>query len=254
MEIQNKIALITGGGSGMGAATAKHLATLGAKVAVLDINAKAAEQTANDVNGIACECNVFDENSVMKALTKIIESFKEIHICINCAGIGPASRIVGRDGPMPLDDFHRVIHVNLLGTFNMMRLVAAQMYQQEAVNKDKERGVIINTASVAAFDGQIGQAAYSASKGGVVAMTLPAAREFGKFGIRVMTIAPGIMQTPMMAAMPESVQTSLAEAVTFPKRLGHANEYAKLAQHIIENSYLNGEVIRLDGGIRMQAK
>lgn len=254
MDLKNKVVLITGAGSGMGAETAKHFSALGAKIAACDINEKTAKETAKTCGGLGLKCDVYNESSAKEAIEKTIEKYSEIHIAIHCAGIAPAARIVGREGPCPLDLFEQVIQVNLIGTFNILRLTAAQMIQQSPVDEDKERGVIINTASVAAFEGQIGQAAYSASKGGVVAMTLPAAREFSKFGIRVMTIAPGIMQTPMMAKMPQEVQESLAASVTFPKRLGHASEYASLAQHIVENTYLNGEVIRLDGAIRMQAK
>lgn len=254
MEITNKVAVITGAGSGMGAATACYLAQAGAKIVALDVNAEAAKQIAKKTKGLGIACDVTDDESVTSAIENVVVEFSHIHINVNCAGIAPAGRIVGREGPMPLNVFAKAIEVNLIGTFNVMRRIAAQMYQQAPLNEDKERGVIINTASVAAYEGQIGQAAYSASKGGVVAMTLPAAREFGPFGIRVMTIAPGIMDTPMMAGMSESVQQSLAATVTFPQRLGHAEEYAHLVAHIIGNAYLNGEVIRLDGAIRMAKK
>ncbi len=254
MDLNNKTILVTGGASGMGAATAEYLAQQGASLILLDLNQEAVSVKAKELNGLGIACDVSDAQAVEKAFEQAVQACGDINIVINCAGIAPAARIVGREGAMSLDSFSKVINVNLIGTFNVMRVAAAQMMRQEPINGDKERGVIINTASVAAFEGQIGQAAYSASKGGVAAMTLPAAREFGKFGIRVMTIAPGIMNTPMMAAMPQNVQDSLAEEITFPKRLGNANEYALLAKHIIENPYLNGEVIRLDGGIRMAAK
>jgi len=253
MQIQNLAAIVTGGGSGMGAETARQLAKAGAKVALLDINLEHAEKVAKEIGGIAIECNVSDATSAEAAIKKAKVAHGAARICINCAGIAPAKRIVGRDGAMPLEDFNKVINVNLIGTFNILRLAATDMSQLEPLN-DNERGVIINTASVAAYEGQIGQAAYSASKGGVVSMTLPAARELSQFGIRVVTIAPGIMETPMMSAMPQNVQESLAQNIPFPKRLGQASEYSRLALHIIENTYLNGCVIRLDGAIRMQPK
>lgn len=253
MDIKGMSALITGGASGMGAETARYLAQQGAKVTLLDQNLSAAAEIAEQIRGLAFECNVYDSDSV----TKAINSAREIHgaarICINCAGIAPAKRIVGKEGPMKLDEFEKVIKVNLIGTFNVMRLAAADMMALEALGDSQERGIIINTASVAAFEGQIGQAAYSASKGGVVAMTLPAAREFASHGIRVNAIAPGIIATPMMLTMPEKVQASLAASVPFPKRLGKPIEYARLVAHIIENIMINGEVIRLDGALRMGA-
>lgn len=254
MNIQNQVAVITGAGSGMGAETASHLKKLGAQVALLDYDMKKVETIAQEIDAFAVECDVSQAKSAEKAVSQVVEKFGKITICVNCAGIAPAARIVGRDGVMPLGDFDRVIQVNLIGTFNIMRLCAEQMMGQEPVNNDDERGVVINTASVAAFEGQIGQAAYSASKGGVVALTLPAAREFSKFGIRVMAIAPGIVATPMMMAMPDDIQESLADSVPFPKRLAHVNEYARLVQNIIENTYLNGSVIRFDGALRMAAK
>jgi len=254
MEIKDQVVVITGGGSGLGAATARHLAKLGARVALLDARLDAAEKIAKEIDGLAIASDVSDANSCEKAIKKIIETFQIITICVNCAGIAPAQRIVGREGAMPLDAFAQVINVNLIGTFNVMRLCAMQMMQQSARNEDGERGVIINTASVAAYEGQVGQAAYSASKGGVVSLTLPAAREFARSGIRVMTIAPGIIATPMMTAMPEDVQASLAAAVLFPSRLGQPQEYAELVESIIKNPYLNGSVIRLDGALRMNPK
>jgi NAD(P)-dependent dehydrogenase (short-subunit alcohol dehydrogenase family) len=254
MNIKNCAAVVTGGGSGMGAETARYLAKTGAKVAVLDINLEKAEQVAKEIDGIAIACDVSDESSATAAIEKAKSLHGAARVCVNCAGIAPAKRVVGREGAMPLEDFRRVIEINLIGTFNLLRLTAAGMAQLDPLNADGERGVIINTASVAAFEGQIGQTAYSASKGGIVSLTLPAARELAQVGVRVVTIAPGIMETPMLQGMPQSVQDSLAAMVPFPKRLGKASEYAKLVLHIVENTMLNGTVIRLDGAIRMQPK
>lgn len=238
----------------MGAETARMLAKQGVKVAVLDINLANAEKVAQEINGIAVECDVSNANNAATAIEQACTVLGPVRVCVNCAGVAPAKRIVGREGAMPLEEFRKVIDINLIGTFNMLRLAAAQMSKLEVINDSAERGIIINTASVAAFEGQIGQAAYSASKGGVVALTLPAARELAQFGIRVVTIAPGIMETPMLLNMPEQVQDNLKKMVPFPKRLGKPEEYAKLVLHIIDNTYLNGEVIRLDGAIRMQDK
>jgi NAD(P)-dependent dehydrogenase (short-subunit alcohol dehydrogenase family) len=253
MHPNGHAALVTGGGSGLGRATAERLAALGAKVALLDINADAVKAAAEKIGGVGIACDVTSADSTAAAIAEARAKNGPARILVNCAGIGPAQRIVGRDGPQPLDNFARVITVNLIGTFNAMRLAAANMQTLEPL-EDGERGIIISTASVAAYDGQIGQAAYSASKGGVVALTLPAAREFAQFGIRVMTIAPGIFKTPMMEGMPQQVQDSLAAAIPFPKVLGKPEQYADLALHIVENHYLNGEVIRLDGAIRMAPK
>jgi NAD(P)-dependent dehydrogenase (short-subunit alcohol dehydrogenase family) len=241
---------VTGGASGLGAATAEELARAGAKVACLDVNLDGARAVAERIGGCAVRCDVTDGEQAAAALAQARDQHGAARILINCAGVGPAKRIVGRDGPMPLADFERVIAINLIGTFNMMRLAAADM-QNLSPLADEERGVIISAASVAAFEGQIGQAAYSASKGGVAALTMPAAREFAQFGIRVNAIAPGIFHTPMLMALPEEAKKSLAAAVPFPKLLGRPDQFASLARHIIENTYINGEVIRLDGALRM---
>jgi NAD(P)-dependent dehydrogenase (short-subunit alcohol dehydrogenase family) len=250
MDIAGHAAVVTGGASGLGAATARMLAEAGAKVAIFDVNQKAAAEVAIDIKGIAVDCDVTDSAATEKAFAKAAADHGTARILINCAGVGPAKRIVGRDGPMPLDDFARVISINLVGTFNAMRLAATAM-QSVSPMQDGERGIIICTASVAAYEGQIGQAAYAASKGGVVGLVLPAAREFAQFGIRVNAIAPGIFSTPMLHALPEAAQQSLAAAVPFPKLLGQPLQYAALVRHMIENRYLNGEVVRLDGALRM---
>jgi NAD(P)-dependent dehydrogenase (short-subunit alcohol dehydrogenase family) len=243
-------ALITGGGSGLGAATAVKLAKAGAKVAVLDINIAAARAIAAEIGGIAVACDVTSSDATTVAIAEARSNHGAARILVNCAGIAAAKRIVGRNGPMPLAEFETVIKVNLIGTFNAMRLAAVDMASLEPL-ADGERGVIVSTASVAAFEGQIGQAAYAASKGGVASLVLPAAREFAQFGVRVCAIAPGIFSTPMLQTLPEEVQQSLAAAVPFPKRLGSPQQYADLVLHIVENRYLNGEVIRIDGALRM---
>jgi NAD(P)-dependent dehydrogenase (short-subunit alcohol dehydrogenase family) len=250
MDVKGQAAIVTGGGSGLGAATARALAAAGAKVAVFDINDKAAAEVAAEIKGIAIKCDVADAASGTAAVKQAADAHGAARVLVNCAGIGPARRIVGKDGPMPLEDYERVIRVNLIGTFNMMRLVAAGM-QALPPSAEGERGVIVSTASVAAFEGQIGQSAYSSSKGGVAALTLPAAREFSQFGIRVLAIAPGIFGTPMLKALPQEAQDSLGASVPFPKRLGEPREFAALVLHIVSNGYLNGEVIRLDGALRM---
>jgi NAD(P)-dependent dehydrogenase (short-subunit alcohol dehydrogenase family) len=250
MDCKGHAAIVTGGGSGLGAATAAALVAAGAKVALLDVNLDGAKSVAAKIGGLAVRCDVTDSDGAAAAVKEARDKHGVARILINCAGIGTPRRIVGRDGPMPLAEFEKVIKVNLIGTFNLMRLFAADLLGQPALD-DGERGVIISTASVAAYEGQIGQAAYSASKGGVVALTMPAAREFSQFGIRVNAIAPGIFATPMLASLPDEAQQSLAAQVPFPKLLGKPEQYAELAMHIIGNRYLNGETIRIDGAMRM---
>jgi NAD(P)-dependent dehydrogenase (short-subunit alcohol dehydrogenase family) len=252
MELANKGVLVSGGASGLGAACARLLSQCGAKVVIADMNSETGNALAKELGDSALfvQTNVVDEESVQGAVKAAVNSFGGLHVTINCAGIGVAERVVGKNGPASLASFTKVIQVNLIGTFNVIRLAAAVM-AENSPNEGGERGVIINTASVAAFDGQIGQAAYSASKGGVVGMTLPIARELARYGIRVMTIAPGIFDTPMLAGLPEPARLSLGQQVPFPPRLGRPDEYAALARHIIENEMLNGEVIRLDGALRM---
>ena len=250
MDMNGCAAIVTGGGSGLGAATAKALAARGAKVAVFDINADAARSVASSVGGIAKICDVSDASAADAAVVETQKELGPLRILVNCAGIAVARRVVGRDGPCDLAEFEKIIRVNLIGSFNMMRLAGALMTKQEPL-AGGERGVIISTASVAAFEGQIGQAAYSASKGGIAALTLPVAREFAQFGVRVLAIAPGLFLTPLLGSLPEAAQQSLASAIPFPSRLGDPAEYASLAVQCVENSYLNGEVIRLDGALRM---
>jgi NAD(P)-dependent dehydrogenase (short-subunit alcohol dehydrogenase family) len=253
MLIEGVSAVVAGGGSGLGKATAMALAARGAKVVILDLNKDAGDAAADAIGAIAISCDVASDTSVSSAFQAVKEKHGVPRICVNCAGIAAARRIVGRDGPMPLEEFGRVIHVNLIGTFNVMRIAAAAMGQTAPLN-DGERGIIINTASVAAFDGQVGQAAYAAAKGGVVSLTLPAARELAQSGIRVLTIAPGIFDTPLLHLLPQDVQDGLAAAIPFPHRLGKSDEFAALAIHMIENVMLNGEVVRLDGAIRLAPK
>jgi NAD(P)-dependent dehydrogenase (short-subunit alcohol dehydrogenase family) len=253
MNPSGQTAIVTGGGSGLGEATARALAARGAKVAVLDLGAERAAKVAADIGGVAAACDVSSADSAAAAIAEATERLGPARILVNCAGIAIGVKTIGKDGPHPLDQFRKVIEVNLVGTFNMIRLFADRAAKLEALDGG-ERGVIVNTASVAAYDGQIGQAAYSASKGGVVGMTLPVARDLARSGIRVCTIAPGIFKTPMMAGMPQDVQDSLGAAVPFPPRLGDPSEYAALALHIVDNQMLNGETIRLDGAIRMAPK
>jgi NAD(P)-dependent dehydrogenase (short-subunit alcohol dehydrogenase family) len=251
MKLEGQAALVTGGGSGLGAATARELARQGAKVAVLDINADGAAQIAQEIGGLGLRCDITSTESVRQALTAAREAHGPARILMNVAGIGGARRIVGKDGsPMPIEDFKRVVDVNLVGTFNVIRLAAAEMIKLEPL-EDGARGVIVNTASVAAYDGQVGQEAYAASKGGLVSLTLPLARDLAQWGVRVATIAPGLFLTPLLYQLPEEVQQSLAASIPFPKRLGKPEEFAELAAHIVRNGHLNGEVIRLDGALRM---
>lgn len=252
MKIDGRTFLISGGGSGLGAATANGLVEAGANVVLADIVEATGRQTAAELGDKAlfARTDVTDEASVQAAVRAAVDTFGGLHGAINCAGIAIAEKVLGKTGPHNLGRFSKVLAVNLGGTFNVIRLAAAVM-MNNAPTDDGERGVIVNTASVAAFDGQIGQAAYSASKGGVVGMTLPIARELARYGIRVMTIAPGIFDTPMLAGLPEPARISLGQQVPFPSRLGHPAEYAALVRHIVENVMLNGEVIRLDGAIRM---
>jgi NAD(P)-dependent dehydrogenase (short-subunit alcohol dehydrogenase family) len=255
MQLEGKVFLITGGGSGLGAASARMAVAAGAKVVVADVNRSAGEALVAELgtNARFAECDVSSEISAKAAVQAAVEAFGGINVLVNCAGIAPGAKTLGKEGPHALDLFQKVITVNLIGSFNMIRLAAEAMNRNEP-GVDGERGVIVSTASVAAYDGQMGQAAYAASKGGVVGMTLPIARDLSRNGIRVMTIAPGIMETPMLLGMPAEVQEALGKMVPFPSRLGRPAEYAQLVRHIVENAYLNGEVIRMDGGIRLQPK
>lgn len=251
MKIQGQAALVTGGGSGLGAATARELARQGARVAVLDVNVEAALAVAQEIGGLALRCDITDSAAIEQALAAARQKHGPARVLMNVAGIGGARRVIGKDGSaMPLEDFSRVINVNLVGTFNMLRLAAAEMARLDPLD-DGERGVIVNTASVAAYDGQVGQEAYAASKGGLVSLTLPLARDLAQHGVRVCTIAPGLFLTPLLYKLPEEVQQSLAASIPFPRRLGKPEEFAQLAAHIVTNASLNGEVIRLDGALRL---
>jgi NAD(P)-dependent dehydrogenase (short-subunit alcohol dehydrogenase family) len=255
MNMQGHSAIVTGGGSGLGEAVARALAARGAQVTILDINEAGAQRVAADIGGLAQRCDITDTASVNAALDAATAAHGVPRIVMNIAGIGSARRVISRDGaPAPLEDFERVVRINLIGTYNVIRLAAARIAKldplQDAANSG-ERGVVLNTASVAAFDGQVGQEAYSASKGGIVGMTLPLARDLAQWGIRVCTIAPGLFATPLMQELPEAVQQSLAASIPFPKRLGQPEEFASLALEIVANGHLNGEVIRLDGALRM---
>ncbi len=251
MNVSGLAAVVTGGGSGLGAATVQSLREQGMQVAALDVNQQAIKDIEDQTGALGLLCDVTDEESVSAALASARERHGVARVLVNCAGIAPPQRIVGREGASPLADFKRVIDINLVGTYNMMRLFAEALIPAEVLDDDGERGVIVNTASVAAYDGQIGQAAYSASKGGIVALNLVAAREFASFGIRTMAIAPGLMGTPLLLGLPEEAQQSLAGQVPFPKRLGYPAEFASLVTEICRNQLLNGEVIRMDGAIRM---
>lgn len=255
MQIADKLFLVTGAGSGLGEAVARRLSKMGGNVCIADINEDGGNRVAADLgdSAIFCKTDVSDEASVNNCIEAATAQFGSLSGVVHCAGVGGAKRLVGREGPHDLASFQRIVNINLIGTFNIARLTANVMQNNEP-GESGERGVIVNTASVAAFDGQIGQAAYSASKAGVAAMTLPLARELAKLGIRIMTVAPGLFRTPLMDELPEEVQAALGASVPFPSRLGHPDEFAMLAQQIIENQMLNGEVIRLDGAIRMAAK
>ncbi|GAA0700753.1 SDR family NAD(P)-dependent oxidoreductase [Marinobacterium maritimum] len=253
MDFKNVPAIVTGGASGLGEGAARALAAAGAKVAIFDLNEERGRQIAEELGGIFVRCDVSSAESAEAAFAAAREVHGACGIAVNCAGIAPAGKIVGKEGPMPLENFNKVIQVNLVGSFNIMRLAAADMATREA-NADGERGVIISTASIAAYEGQIGQVAYSASKGGVVAMTLQAARELAKQGVRVNTIAPGLFLTPMMAGFPQEVQDSLAATLPFPQRLGNPDEFGMLVDQIVRNPLLNGETIRLDCALRMAPK
>ncbi|MFG1279425.1 3-hydroxyacyl-CoA dehydrogenase [Xanthobacter autotrophicus] len=252
MQVKDHVFIVTGAGSGLGAAVSRMLVGEGARVVIVDINAEAGAAVAAELGESARfqRADVTSEADGLAAVALAREAFGHVHGLVNCAGVAPGEKVVGREGPHRLDSFARAVGINLIGTFNMLRL-AADAIVKEAPDAEGERGVIINTASIAAFDGQIGQAAYAASKGGVAALTLPVARELARFGVRVVTIAPGIFETPMMAGLPQDVQDSLGKTVPFPPRLGRPSEYAALVKHIFENTMLNGEVIRLDGALRM---
>ncbi|MFD2678934.1 SDR family NAD(P)-dependent oxidoreductase [Camelimonas lactis] len=249
MDINGVSAIVTGGGSGLGEATARALAAKGAKVAIIDLQDDRARAVAADIGGIAVRADVTSEADVRAALAAAAQAHGVVRIAVNCAGVAPAARVVGKKGPHPLEQFQKVININLVGTFNVIRLVAEGLVEADPVGE--ERGVIVNTASVAAFDGQIGQAAYAASKAGVAGMTLPVARDLAQYGVRVCTIAPGLFLTPMLLGLPEEAQKSLGQQSPFPSRLGNPSEYASLAVQIVENPMLNGETIRLDAAIRM---
>ena len=255
MILKGCVAAVSGGASGLGEATARYLVEQGAKVSLLDLAVERGEDIAAELGDAAmfCKTDVTDERSVRAATAKTMDRFGAIHVALNCAGVATPGKVLGKDGPTPISAFNQVLQINLVGTMNMIRLLSEQMLKNQP-NEDGERGVVINTASIAAFEGQFGQAAYAASKAGVIGMTLPIAREFAGYGIRVVTIAPGLFETPMMAGMSDKVRESLLKMTLFPQRMGKPYEFAKLAGHIIENSMLNAEVIRLDGGIRMGAK
>ncbi len=255
MEIKDSVAVVTGGASGLGEACIRNFLSKGGKVSILDFAEERGQKVASELGDAALFCltDITKEEDVQAALDKTVEAFGAIHVAVNCAGVGIPAKVLGKEGPMSMAHFNKVVQINLIGTMNVVRLAAEKMVKNQG-NDDGEKGVMINIASVAAFDGQIGQAAYSASKAGVAGMTLPIAREFAEYGIRVMTIAPGIFRTPMLEALPENVQEALGKMVPFPKRLGEPSEFAALVQHIVENSMLNGEVIRFDGALRMAAK
>ena len=255
MEIKDSVAVVTGGASGLGEATVRNYVEDGGRVCIMDLQEERGRALASDLgdSAIFCMTNVTDEQSVQSAIDKTVEAFGAVHIAVNCAGVGDAAKVLGKDGPMAMDGFNRVVQINLIGTMIVTRLAAEKMVANSP-NADGEKGVVINTASAAAYDGQIGQASYSASKAAVVGMTLPIAREFAEYGLRIVTIAPGLFETPLLLALPEKVQVALGKMVPFPNRLGKPSEFALLARQIVENPMLNGETIRLDGAIRMAAK
>ena len=255
MDIKDIVVVVTGGASGLGEACVRVLVKDGAKVSILDFDEERGKEVASDVGDavIFCSTDITDEKSVKDAVDKTMKSFGSIHVAINCAGVGIPSKVLGKEGPMSMEHFNRVVQINLMGTMNVIRLAAEKMVENTP-NEDGEKGVIINTASAAAFEGQIGQAAYSASKAGVVGMTLPIAREFADYGIRVMTIAPGLFETPMLSGLPEKAKDALNKMMPFPKRLGKPFEFALLVRQIVENPMLNGSIIRLDAALRMAAK
>jgi len=250
VRVEGQAAIVSGGASGLGRATAKALAEAGVRVTILDVNDAAGAEAARELGGFAIRADVTDAASVEAAFAVARKEHGAARIAVNCAGVGTAGRIVGRDGPMPLDAFRRIIEVNLTGSFNVMRLAAAEMSSLDPL-EEGERGIIVSTASVAAYEGQIGQAAYGASKGGIVSLTLPAARELARYGVRVVAIAPGLFATPMLQGLPQNIQESLAASIPFPARLGRPEEYAALVLHLCRNAVINGEVIRLDGALRM---
>ncbi len=250
MDVKGLAAIVTGGGSGLGAETARHLAAAGAKVTVLDLNAEGAQAVASEIGGLGLGCDVGSAEAGEAAAAQAREAHGPCRVLVNCAGIAPAKRVVGRDGPMPLEAFEQVIRVNLIGSFNMMRLAAADMVAAEPL-EDDERGVIVSTASIAAFEGQMGQVAYAASKAGVIGLMMPAARELARSGVRVMTIAPGLIGTPLLLNMPQEVQDNLAAQIPFPKRFGKPAEFASVVMEIVRNPMLSADTIRIDGGMRM---
>lgn len=251
MDISGHAAIVAGGASGLGAATARALAEAGGKVAILDVNMEVARETAASIDGVAIECDVTNAEGADAAIRKAVEAHGVPRVLVNCAGIGPAERILGREGPQPLENYARCININVVGTFNMLRLVSEHMSKADTLDADGERGVIVNTSSVAAFDGQVGQAAYASSKGAIAGLTLPAARELARYGIRVVAIAPGVFETPMLRGLPQPAQESLEQATPFPSRLGTPDEYANFVMCILGNKMLNGEVVRLDGALRL---
>ena len=251
MDISGHAAIVAGGASGLGAATARALAEAGGKVAVLDVNMDVARETAAAIDGLAIECDVTSPDGADAAIRQAVDALGVPRVLVNCAGVGPAERILGREGPQPLENYARCINVNVVGTFNMLRLVSEHMSKADTLDEDGERGVIVNTSSVAAYDGQVGQAAYSSSKGAIAGLTLPAARELARHGIRVVAIAPGVFETPMLRGLPQPAQESLEKMTPFPSRLGTPDEYADFVMCILGNKMLNGEVVRLDGALRL---